>query len=205
LRAFYFVRNYNTGTGYTWLVADGLAIGAFLAAVARGPWGTRSRMWTVTAVLLTLSLITFVAGYPFGIFLASRLLGMTLRGTALNLFFAGSIASALLIGTSRWKAIVNRPVLQFFGDISYGVYLIHMIVFDLEDYFVGRWFPSLSSPNGHFSEMVLLFAIATCVIVAVASFSRWYFEEPFLRMKERFEGRHTRSDSAPKATARSLG
>lgn len=161
LRAFYFVRNYNAGTGYTWLVADGLATGAFLAAVARGPWGTRSRLWSVAAVFLTLSIITFVAGYPFGIFLASRLLGMTLRGTALNLFFAGSIALALLIGTSRWKGIVNRPALQFFGDISYGVYLIHMLVFDLEDHFVGKWFPSLSSPSGHFGEMVLLFTFAT--------------------------------------------
>jgi peptidoglycan/LPS O-acetylase OafA/YrhL len=205
LRAFYFLRNYNTGTGYTWLVADGLATGAFLSAVARGPWGTRSRMWSVAAVFLTLSLIMFTAGYPFGIFLASRFLGMTLRGTALNLFFAGSIASALLIGTSNWKAIVNRPMLQFFGDISYGVYLIHMLVFDLEDHLVGKWLPSLSSPSGHFSQMILLFAIATSVIVAVASLSRWHFEEPFLRMKKGFEGPSTKPDSTTKATARPLG
>src|SRR5580698_7843549 len=205
LRAFYFLRNYNTGTGYTWLVADGLATGAFLSAVARGPWGTRSRMWSVAAVFLTLSLIMFQAGHPFGIFLASRFLGMTLRGTALNLFFAGSIASALLIGTSNWKAIVNRPMLQFFGDISYGVYLIHMLVFDLEDHLVGKWLPSLSSPSGHFSQMILLFAIATSVIVAVASLSRWHFEEPFLRMKKGFEGPSTKPDSTTKATARPLG
>jgi peptidoglycan/LPS O-acetylase OafA/YrhL len=110
---------------------------------------------------------------------------MTFRATALNLLFAGSIALALLIGTSRWKALVNRPVLQFFGDISYGVYLLHMLVFDLQDHFVARYFPSLASPSGHFGEMVLLFTIATSFTVAVASLSRWYFEEPFLRMKRR--------------------
>jgi peptidoglycan/LPS O-acetylase OafA/YrhL len=186
LRAFYFVRGYSTGTGYTWLVADGLATGAILAAVARGPWGTRFRMWRVTAVFLGSSIVMFGAGYPFGIFLARRLLGVTLRATALNLLFAGSITLALLIGTSRWKAIVNRPVLSFFGDISYGVYLIHMLVFDLEDHFIGKWFPALSSPSGHFGEMVLLFTIGAGVTVAVASLSRWYFEEPFLRMKGRF-------------------
>ena len=36
LRGYYFIRGYNTGTGYTWLVADGLATGAVLAALARG-------------------------------------------------------------------------------------------------------------------------------------------------------------------------
>ncbi len=52
LRAFYYIRGYNTGTGYTWLVADGLATGAVSAAMARGPWGTRTRMRTVTAISL---------------------------------------------------------------------------------------------------------------------------------------------------------
>jgi peptidoglycan/LPS O-acetylase OafA/YrhL len=189
LRAFYAIRGHDMGTGYTWLVADGLATGAVLATVARGPWGMRARMRSVTAILFAASLIMFGVGYPFGIFLASRFLGLSLRETALNLFFAGTVALALLIGTSRWKWIVNRPVLQFFGAISYCVYLIHMLVFDLEDHFIGRWFPSLSSPSGHFGEMVLLFTIATAFTVAVATLSRWYFEEPFLRMKGRFEGR----------------
>lgn len=187
LRAFYSIRGYGTGDGYTWLVADGLATGAVLAALARGPWGTRVRMWRVTAILFAASLLMFGAGYHFGIFLASRFLGITLRETALNLFFGGTIALALLVGTSRWKAVVNRPVLQFFGNISYCVYLIHMLIFDLEDRFMGRLFPRLSPAGGHFGVMVLLFGIAAGFTVAVASLSRWYFEEPFLRMKGRFE------------------
>jgi peptidoglycan/LPS O-acetylase OafA/YrhL len=196
LRAFYFIRGYDTGTGYTWLVADGLATGAVLAALARGPWGTRVYMWRVTKILFGASLMMFGAGYPFGIFRASRLLGMTLRETALNFFFAGTVALALLAGTSRWKAVVNRPVLQFFGEISYGVYLIHMLVFDLEDYVVSRLFPSLAAVGGHFARMVLLFTIAVGFTVAIAYFSRWYFEEPFLRLKRRFEGHGTQSDAA---------
>jgi peptidoglycan/LPS O-acetylase OafA/YrhL len=188
LRAFYSIRGYDTGTGYTWLVADGLATGAVLAALARGPWGTRGRMWRVTTILCAASLMMFVVGYPFGIFRASKFLGVTLRETALNLFFAGMVALALLAGTSRWKALVNRPVLQFFGEISYGVYLIHMLVFDLEDHVMGGLFPGLSPEGGHFGIMVLLFSIAAGSTVAVAYVSRWYFEEPFLRLKRRFEG-----------------
>lgn len=114
LRAFCFIRGYESGAGYTWLVADGLASGAVLAALARGPWGTRAGMWRVTKVVLFVSLIVFGAGYPLGIFRSRKLLGSTLRPTALNLFFAAIILSALLVGTSRWKTLVNRPVLQFF-------------------------------------------------------------------------------------------
>jgi peptidoglycan/LPS O-acetylase OafA/YrhL len=200
LRAFYVVRGYDLG-GYTWLVADGLATGAVLATLARGRWGTRGGMWRVTTILLVTSLFMFGAGYPFGIFLASRFLGVTLRETALDLFFAGTIALALLVGTSHWKGVVNRPVLRFFGEISYCVYLIHILVFDLEDHFVAKWFPSLSSPKGHFGEMVLLFAIAAGFTVAVASLSRWYFEEPFLRMKGRFARSATKSKATPETAS----
>lgn len=194
LRAFYSIRGYDTGTGYTWLVADGLATGAVLAALARGPWGTRVRMWRLTKILFAASLAMFGAGYPFGIFRASRFLGVTLRETALDLFFAGMVALSLLAGTSRWKAVVNRPVLQFFGEISYGVYLIHMLIFDLEDYLMDRVFPSRPAV-GHFGRMVLLFSVAAVFTVAVAYLSRWYFEEPFLRMKGHFEGRTTKAKS----------
>jgi peptidoglycan/LPS O-acetylase OafA/YrhL len=153
-------------------------------------------MWRVTAILFTATLLMFGAGYPIGIFRAGSFLRTTLMVTALNFFFAGSVALALLVGTSRWKALVNRPVLQFFGEISYGVYLIHMLVFDLEDYVMGRFFPSLSAPRGHFGVMVLLFVIAAGVAVAIAYVSRWYFEEPFLRLKRRFEGRVTEPGAA---------
>jgi len=135
LRAFYFIRGYNAGEGYTWLVADGLAAGAMLAVLVRGPSGTRLCISRGTKILFSVSLLMFGAGYPFGIFRGSNFLGATLRATALNLFFAGTITLALLAGTSKWEAVVNRPILQFFGDISYGVYLIHMLVYELTVHF----------------------------------------------------------------------
>jgi peptidoglycan/LPS O-acetylase OafA/YrhL len=100
--------------------------------MGRGSSATRAQMWRVTMIAFAASLMIFAVGYPFGIFRVSRFLGATLRETALNLLFAGTVALALLAGTSRWKAVVNRPVLQFFGEISYGVYLIHMLIFDFE-------------------------------------------------------------------------
>jgi peptidoglycan/LPS O-acetylase OafA/YrhL len=196
LRLFYALHGYDPGAGYTWLVADGLAIGALLAAVARGPWRSRNDMRNVTVICFASSLTMFAVGYPFGILRASRLLGFTLRETALNVLFAGVVALTLLAGTSRWEALVNRPVLQFFGQISYGVYLIHMLIFDLEDHVLGRVLLNLSAVSGRFGVMVLRFSIAGGFTVAIAYLSRWYFEEPFLRMKGRFDAHRTESDAA---------
>jgi peptidoglycan/LPS O-acetylase OafA/YrhL len=163
-------------------------MGAVLAALARGPWGTRAGMRSVAFACFLASLMMFGGGYPFGIFRASRFLGLTLRETALDLFFAGVVAFTLLLGTSRWNAVVNRPLLRFFGEISYGIYLIHMLVFDLEDRVTDRFSPNLRATGGRFAVMVLHFAIAGAFTVAIAYLSRWYFEERFLRLKRRFEG-----------------
>ena len=186
VRGLYFFRHYDMSTGYTWLVADGLATGAMLAALGRGPWGTRAAMRRITVVLLTSGFAMFAVGYPFGILRASRLLGVTMRATALNLLFGGAILFALLAGSSRWKALVNRPVLRFFGEISYGLYLVHIIVFDLEDYAVNRFFPGQVHARGNFGTMVLMFSIALTAAVGITYLSRRYFEEFFLQLKRRF-------------------
>jgi peptidoglycan/LPS O-acetylase OafA/YrhL len=182
LRYFYCLMGYDAGQGYTWLYADGLALGAVLAAAVRGPWGTRAGMQRIAALLLLSSLAMFGFGAP-GIFLASHRIGMVLRPTVLNIFFAGLIVLFLLIGTSKWQFLVNRPLLQFIGEISYGVYLIHMLMFDLVD----RWLPasvsSLANGNWHFEFILLRFCLGAGATIVVAYLSRRYFEEFFLKFK----------------------
>jgi peptidoglycan/LPS O-acetylase OafA/YrhL len=184
LRVLYYEKGYNTGNGYTWLVADGLAMGATLAAVMRGPWGTRSNLKRIALLCIGISLGTFIFGSPFGIFRASRFLGVTVRETPLNLFFVGVLATMLLLGTSRWKSLVCRPVLQFFGEISYGVYLLHMLVFEFLDHLWGAQHAA-AREKGHIGFMLLRFAVGGALTVAIAYLSRWYFEQPFLRLKQR--------------------
>jgi peptidoglycan/LPS O-acetylase OafA/YrhL len=60
-------------------------------------------------------------------------------------------------------------------------------MFDLEDHFLKNRFPFLSPASEHFGVMVFHFCIAAGFTVGVACLSRWYFEEPFLRLKERLE------------------
>ena len=78
-------------------------------------------------------------------------------------------------------------MLQFFGEISYCVYLIHMLVFDLEDHFLPYLFPRLAPAAGNFGVMILQFSLAAGFTVVVSYLSRRYFEEPFLRLKRRFQ------------------
>jgi peptidoglycan/LPS O-acetylase OafA/YrhL len=186
LRGLYYILGYQYGSGYTWLVADGLAIGALLAVLARGTLKSRAALMKFSLFCMSGSTLFFIIGKPFGIFLAGRFLGGTLRVTLLNVFFAGFLSATLLLGTGRWKWLVCRPVLQFFGYISYGLYLIHMLAFDVVDHVFRVVWPGLPSPQTHFSILLLRFTIAGGIAVALATFSRKYFEEPFLRMKDRW-------------------
>jgi len=196
LRAIYCLFHYDVGKGYTWLYADGLALGAVLAAVIRSPLGSRRGMWLVSGSLLTASALIFGVGAPFGIFLASRRLGLILRPTALNVLFAGTVTVVLLIGSSRQKLFVNRPILQFFGYISYGVYLLHMLVFDLVDHFFPRLAPA-SLTAGDFPTMVLRFCIGAGTTIGIAYVSRKYFEDWFLKRKDEFEHDNSLSVVSP--------
>jgi peptidoglycan/LPS O-acetylase OafA/YrhL len=108
-----------------------------------------------------------------------------LRDTTLNLFFFGLISTTLVLGTSQWNWAVNHRSLQLLGEISYGVYLIHMLVFDVVDRAYSRVAPGLVATPGHFSLIVLRFCVGGMATIAVAYLSRWYFEEPFLRLKNR--------------------
>ncbi len=198
LRALYYWRDYDTGTGYTWLCADGLALGALLAIFLRSHWGSRSRLRQLAFGSLIASLGAFAVGMPFGILLGSRWLGATFRETTLDLFFFGLIMATLLIGTSPWKTIVNRPALQFLGEISYGVYLINKLVIAVVEGVFSRRAPHLNAAQGNFGRMLLLFCVTGSCTGILAWLSRRYFEEPFLRLKGRLAGSpvDTKSKSA---------
>jgi peptidoglycan/LPS O-acetylase OafA/YrhL len=76
-------------------------------------------------------------------------------------------------------------VLRFFGYISYGLYLNHILAFRMYDRICLRYWPWLVPSNNHFELVVLKFAVGGGFAVAAAYLSRKYFEEPFLRIKDR--------------------
>src|SRR5205809_797716 len=187
LRSLSYVLGGQAGAGYTWLVADGLAMGAVLASLIRGPLGTRAGIRNVMWAAFASSVFLFAVGTPFGILSARHFLGMALRPIAINLFFVGIISMALRLGTCPWKTILNLAPLRFVGDISYCVYLIHMLVFELVDHVLARLNPSLPPGREHIAVMALRFFAAASFTIGLAALSRRYFENPFLRLKARFD------------------
>jgi peptidoglycan/LPS O-acetylase OafA/YrhL len=85
------------------------------------------------------------------------------------------------------------PVLIFFGDISYGLYLIHMLVFYAFNAVQDWLFPWAPQPKGHFEVLLVRFVVSFSIATLLAVISRRYFEEPFLKIKERLKSRRTES------------
>jgi len=80
--------------------------------------------------------------------------------------------------------VLNLRSFQFLGKISYGIYLTHMLIFEVVAHFTLRYLPSLQPTAGHFNLIALQFCVAGSLTIALTYVSRWYFEESFLRMKD---------------------
>lgn len=169
---------------YTWFVADGLAAGSLLAIVLRSDI-IRKRIEQLCALLLGFGILLGAIGWRFGIGTRGRLLGAALQHTTINIFFAGVLLLFLLAGSSSKKHYVNHSLLRFFGYISYGLYLNHLLAFRMYDRICLRRWPGLIPSNGHFELVLLRFAVAGGIAIGMAYLSRRYFEERFLRLKDR--------------------
>jgi peptidoglycan/LPS O-acetylase OafA/YrhL len=188
LRGFAFHEGHAVGiASFTWLVADGLAFGSLLAVVVRSSL-TRTRLWTLGGLCLTLGVAAALLGAPFGILSRENLLGATLQYTLIHVISTGVLLVFLLVGTSRRRGLVNIGLLQFFGYISYGLYLFHLLIFRIYDRVCRALAPALLPTNDQFGLLMLRFAIAVAAAIALAYLSRTHFEERFLQLKDRLAG-----------------
>jgi peptidoglycan/LPS O-acetylase OafA/YrhL len=88
----------------------------------------------------------------------------------------------LLVGTSRWSFLVDRPVLRFLGFISYGLYLIHVLAYKWAEILFSRPLLALCSLGNPGVAMLLRFVTGSSIAIALAYLSRRSLEEKFLRM-----------------------
>jgi peptidoglycan/LPS O-acetylase OafA/YrhL len=172
--------------GYTWFMVDGLAIGACTAVFVRDPRISRRQVALVAAATAALSVAIFAGGLRFGILTRTRLLGAAFQYTPWILLFAAVLLSLLLIGsTQKHSQWVEWPVLAFFGEISYGLYLIHLLVFSFIDSAAKR----MAVPNEWWhanpSGILVRFGVAFGLSTLIAAASRWIYEERFLALKDR--------------------
>jgi peptidoglycan/LPS O-acetylase OafA/YrhL len=158
---------------YTWNSADGLACGAVVAILVRQRMNDRKYLFQIVCTAVFLAALFA----PFTVLPRSRGMGAAFQVLPWHFLFVGVLGSFLLIGTSQWKRLVQAPILRFFGHISYGLYLIHSLVFREYDYFVvshGMW------------DLTKRFMFVMGVATFLAWLSRKYFEERFLQMKTRW-------------------
>ena len=202
LRAAAYLLGYNAGAGYTWLVADSLAMGALVALLSRGWLKERAAMRQFAVFCLVAAVALFIGGTPVGIWRGSTFFGRTFRPIAVNLLCTGILVVTLLVGSSQFKRMVQHPVLRWFGEISYGLYLVHMLAFDFIDHWIIRYFPTTYKQIPfRMNLMFLRFFTSVAVAVGVAFLSRRYFEEWFLRLKDRWTGPAAEANAYPATTA----
>ena len=183
LRAGAFSLGYDRGLAlYTWFVADGLATGSVLAAVLRTSI-PRTGVKVICGLLLVGSFAASAAGRGRGILRRDNLLGAALQHTVIDAAFAGTLLLFLLLGSGPWRPSVSSRALRLCGYISYGLYLIHLLVFRLYDRVIGSLCPSLLPFDGRFGLIALRFVCAASVSAGIAYASRRFFEERFLRLR----------------------
>lgn len=159
----------------TWLVCDGIAIGALIAIFLRSRLGTRRNALLAAAAVCFVAFLLFGAGGQFGLGSEAQ---FVLQREAWNLLFGSLLISSLLLGSSRWQRVASPRLLRFFGSISYGLYLIHLLVF--------MAYQSVFKPKlGDFHALLTEFAICSMTAISLATLSRYTYEEYFLRLKER--------------------
>ncbi len=165
-----------------WFRFDGLAWGALLALLLTSP-RSPERVRLLLVRVLSASLFLVAAGVvlwasPLKLVAASVLFaGVPMVTTGVIWFACGAPRPAL--------AILRSRVLRFFGDLSYWMYLIHILfiykLFDL----IERRDPALVARGG-FSLWLLLLALTLVLTVGSGVIVRRWIELPALRLKRKF-------------------
>jgi peptidoglycan/LPS O-acetylase OafA/YrhL len=135
-----------------------------------------------------------VAGRVFSIPLACALLALPiwipgLPQDAFNLFVCYLVISAVLAPPAMVR-IVDNPVARYIGMVSFGIYLLHMLMLNA----VRRVVPG--------EGPAALFALGFPLSVLAAAASHRFLERPFLRLGDRLTG-HRLEDVSPALAVRS--
>jgi peptidoglycan/LPS O-acetylase OafA/YrhL len=159
----------------TFMIGDNLAIGAAIAIVCRSHrLSLRGLLWIGLATLcipgITLQVLN-KAGHA----IRGDAWGASVGYSMLEWFTAGILIMALY--TFRERPI-HRSLhfLLFFGEISYGLYLIHMLCQIVYDRFAGDQY--LTQVHALLSRFVIVNGVAGILAIL----SRRYIENPIIRL-----------------------
>lgn len=188
---------------FTPLRMDGLAMGALIAVVLRGPGGTRTieraaRVVLPASAILWMTLMCWNRSWS----LEERLV-QTVGYLNTNFFYASVLVFVLLY--PRWTAAASWAPLRILGKYSYGIYVLHRFVIlalrpffslgDGSDAILTRFFRNtFSQPAVPFVDGLLFVLAAVVLTMGLVAFSWRVVELPCLRLK-RFFSTETAADS----------
>lgn len=160
---------------HTLIHLDGIALGSLMALLLR-------LMPFAQATWRKIAPVTAVSGGAALLYASHRFPAALDSGFAL--LFSGIVLAAIAFSgrhgvfTSPWRL----SLLRFYGRISYGLYMIHILVFAL----LGNIDLTLErhGMNGNLEIVAIRFVVST-----LAASALWYgFEKPILRLKRYFAG-----------------
>jgi peptidoglycan/LPS O-acetylase OafA/YrhL len=171
------LRSFGLSSSVLFGHCEGLALGGLLVAFSN--WFRNRKAWCLVPILI----LALPCAFLF------RREGLLCQGQHCPMFesvslFAISISYFAVIGlvvlkTGHWSlSILRLPLLVALGQISYGLYLYHWIIYEGLDT-VFKFGMHLGDP-----WWLDLLKVMTSVAVAIASW-RW-IEKPILRFKDRF-------------------
>lgn len=171
-----------SGWRYTLLLArsDGLALGGLLAALFERAGDDPRKTTNLARMSLVAAIGGLAATWMLGgldFLLRIKHYGPTLL--AYNVMFFGMVGLVAARAGHPALAVLRRRRLVWLGTVSYGLYLIHQILFViLGDILLAR--------NVEGSRPAWVFVPAILMSLVLAGLSYRWIEEPILRLKSRF-------------------
>ncbi len=159
---------------YTWFNLDGLALGGLVALWLRWPGFRRRHLARGVVAALAIGSAAFLLNGRWW------LMPMGVEESFGNLIFAGLVGGSLIVGTGPWRRLVERRFLGFCGFISYGLYLVHPLVFRLTWSLLSPLWVALRTGVGQGASLLAGFTCGTGAAIGVAWVSRRTLEAFFL-------------------------
>lgn len=158
---------------HTLIHLDGIAIGSLIAVALRSISFTQERWRKIARGLIVVGVV--------GLFYASLRFPAALD-SAFALFFAGIVLAAVTFTGTRglYTSIWKIGLLRFYGRVSYGLYMIHILVFAL----LGN-FDLMMEHHGTGGNLAIVL-VRLLAATAVAALLWYGFEKPILSWKRYF-------------------
>lgn len=168
----------------TWSRSDSLLIGSALAAWIRGVYLSAARLRTIAYSLMTGSATVILLGFALWghkyTYDEVNPVWTTYGYTAVAIFAAGLLLRVLDEDCLLARSLRARWLVSL-GKVSYGMYFLHGIAFDVLRHLVFKY----HRPHLHLAALMPFAAFAATLTAAKLSYHFW--ETPFLQFKRYFQ------------------